>query len=106
MKRKGLDVVRINYQDNGNWAYKPTINKPPYLHVHLYVRTKGESHLHGDERFQAFPEALVFPPPESGYYKDFQMLTEEDCRDIKKEFENLLSTKKYKDVGFEYALKK
>lgn len=105
MKRKGLNVIRINYQDNGNWAYKPAFNKPPHLHVHLYVRTKGESHPNKDKRFQAFPEALVFPPPESGYYKDFQKLTEEDCLDIKNEFENLLSANKYKNVGFEYSSK-
>ena len=106
MKSKGFDVVRINYQDNGNWAYKPTFNKPPHLHVHLYVRTRNESHPTKDKRFQAFPEALVFPPLESGYYKDFQPLTEKDCIDIKREFEKLLTIKKYNDIGFEYSSSK
>ena len=64
LRERGLDVVRINYQDNGNCAYKTTINKPPSLHIHLYVRTRNEKHPDNDSRFQAFPEALVFPPRE------------------------------------------
>lgn len=103
MRKNGLDVARINYQDNGNWSYKPIYNKPPHLHVHLYVRTKGESHPDKDKRFQAFPDALVFAPPESDYYKNFKPLTEKDCQDIKEEFERLLATDRYQDVEFKYS---
>ncbi|CAA9244846.1 MAG: hypothetical protein AVDCRST_MAG50-1905 [uncultured Acidimicrobiales bacterium] len=38
LRAEGQEVVRINYQDNGNWAYKVTPPRPR-LHVHLYVRT-------------------------------------------------------------------
>lgn len=30
MKRSGVNIGRINYQDNGNWT--------PHLHIHLYGR--------------------------------------------------------------------
>jgi diadenosine tetraphosphate (Ap4A) HIT family hydrolase len=95
MRSKGLDVVRINFQDNGNWAYKPDSTKEPQVHIHLYIRTSHEKHPDNDPRFQAFPEALVFPPYESGYYDNFQTLTASDCMDIKTEIERLLQTEKY-----------
>lgn len=98
MRSKGLDVVRINFQDNGNWAYKPNSPKEPQVHVHLYVRTSHEKHPDNDPRFQAFPESLVFPPYESGYYNNFQPLTLEDCQDVRMEIERLLNTEKYRDV--------
>jgi hypothetical protein len=100
MRSKGLDVVRINYQDNGNWSYKESMKKDPILHLHLYVRCWGEKHPTDDPRFQPFPEALVFPPYESGYYEKFQSLTEEDCHDIRTEFVKLLASEKYNDVDF------
>src|SRR5579871_3277356 len=57
LKQQGLDVVRINYQDNGNWAYK-TPGHEPAVHWHLYFRTSHERHPDNDLRFQAFPDAL------------------------------------------------
>ena len=61
MRQKGVDVVRINYQDNGNWSYFPGMQRKPHIHIHLYVRSNGEKHPAGDQRFQAFPEALFLP---------------------------------------------
>ena len=95
MKLKGLDIVRINYQDNGNWAYKEQ-KREPQLHIHLYMRTNHEKHPTNDPRFQAFPDALVFPDRSTGYYDNFVPLTTEDCSDIKKEIMKLLNTDKYK----------
>lgn len=97
LKRLGLDVVRINYQDNGNWAYK---NNPanPKLHVHLYVRTSDEKHPTNHPSFQPFPEALVFPPRESGYYDNFKPLSPKDCSAIKEDVEKLLTIAKYKGI--------
>lgn len=97
LKQKGLDIVRINYQDNGNWAYKPGFNKEPHLHVHLYMRTTHEKHPDSDPRFQAFPDALVFPPPDTDYYDHFVPLTEEDCKNIKEEMLRLAKTEKYQE---------
>ena len=33
LTQRGIDIGRINYQDNGNWR--------PELHVHLYGRARG-----------------------------------------------------------------
>ncbi len=46
MKQEGMDAVRINYQDNGNWAYKEP-KQEPQLHIHLYMRTTHEKHPAG-----------------------------------------------------------
>lgn len=100
LKSKGLDVVRINYQDNGNWAHRPDRNKKNHLHIHLYIRTSHEKHSDNDSRFQPFPDALVFPSPDTNYYDNFKSLTINDCEDINKEFFRLLETAKYKEVAF------
>jgi diadenosine tetraphosphate (Ap4A) HIT family hydrolase len=97
LRKKGLDVVRINYQDNGNWAYKEP-EPTPHLHIHLYIRTSNEKHPAGDPRFQAFPDALVFPDRKTGYYDDFKPLTDEDCDDINREIKSLLETEKYQQL--------
>lgn len=100
MKKKVIDIVRINYQDNGNWSYFPSMRKDPHIHVHLYVRSNNEKHPTGDKRFKAFPDALYFPfrddAPE--YYESFKPYTDEDCKDIRDEIERLLDTEKYKGV--------
>lgn len=84
LRGQGIDIVRVNYQDNGNWAYKKA--KPtPYVHLHLYFRSRNEKHPDNDPRFQPFPDALTLPPYESGYFDKFEPLTEEDCRLIKDE---------------------
>ena len=94
MTQKGIPIARINYQDNGNWAYFPSMKKEPDIHVHLYVRSYEEKHPADDKRFKAFPDALVFPfvgdNPE--YYESFEPYSDEDCRDIGLEIERLLDT--------------
>lgn len=99
LRQVGIDVVRINYQDNGNWAYKEP-QYPPSIHQHLYIRTNGEKHPMNDPRFAAFPDALCFPDPGTGYYDSFQPLTIEDCAAIKQEVERLLTSNKYAEVTF------
>lgn len=101
MRRKGIPVVRINYQDNGNWAYFPDSETfPPHLHVHLYVRSAREVHPEGDKRFRPFPHALYFPyiaeNPE--YYRGFKPYSVEDCSEIRSEIEMLLELPKYAEL--------
>lgn len=103
MASEGLEPVRINFQDNGNWAYKPEYNLQPFVHLHLYIRTKNEKHPDNDPKFQAFPEALVFPPRESGYYDKFQPVSEEVCAKIRDEFLIIAGNEKYKDIIKLYA---
>lgn len=99
LRKRGLDVARINYQENGNWAYKPEWKSKPNVHLHMFIRTTRERHPDNDSRFQAFPEALTFPPM-GDYYAKFEPLTEEDCADIRDEVLKLSRTGKYKHVGF------
>lgn len=99
LRANGIEVVRINYQDNGNWAYKPEFNHANRLHVHLYIRTAHEKHPDNNPLFQPFPDALVFPPPTTDFYDKFQPLTKQDCASIKDELLRLLKTDKYKSVS-------
>ncbi len=97
MKQKGVDIARINYQDNGNWAYFPSVNKEPDIHIHLYVRSNSEAHPTGDERFKSFPDALYFPFIEEApeFYAPFKPYSNEDVSDILGEMQRLLSSEKY-----------
>jgi diadenosine tetraphosphate (Ap4A) HIT family hydrolase len=100
LRQRGVPVVRINYQDNGNWGYFPGRQTEPHLHIQLYVRSQHEQHPESDPRFRAFPDALVFPfideYPE--YYRSFKPYSEEDCAAIRAEMERLLGTEKYAGV--------
>jgi hypothetical protein len=39
MKVRGVDIERLNYQDNGNWSYLR--GEKPLFHIHIYGRVKG-----------------------------------------------------------------
>lgn len=58
----GIDLYRINYQDNGNWSFLRGEERP-MMHVHLYGRTTGEQK-------QSYGQALAFPDPGDSYYDD------------------------------------
>ena len=86
LKNRGIDIGRINYQDNGNWGvFKPD---GAFLHVHLYGRATNA-------KIQKYGHACQFPMPESGFYDDFETLTNEDIIEIKAQIHALLNTKKY-----------
>ncbi len=86
MRNRGLQIERINYQENGNWAYQD--GKKPTFHVHLYGRVKNS-------KTQTFGEALVFPNKKTGFYDDFEPFNEEDIREIKKQISVLEKSDKY-----------
>lgn len=92
---RGLKFARINYQDNGNWAYK-TVGNRNQLHIHLYVRTWDEKHPDGHPLFQAFPEALVFPDRSTGFYDQFEPMNNDECALINTRISELLETEKYR----------
>ena len=100
MRRKSIDIVRINYQDNGNWSYFPKTKREPHIHIHLYSRTLNEKHPEGDSLFRAFPNALVLPYVEDypEYYRSFKPYSEKDCDDIRTEIEKLLETERYQNL--------
>lgn len=87
MNEHGVDIGRINYQDNGNWSvFKP---EGPYLHIHLYGRAKSA-------KIQKYGQACHFPHRDEHpeFYEKLKPLTKEDINDIKEEVKKLLKKKK------------
>ena len=83
---RGIDIGRINYQDNGNWGvFKP---EGPYLHYHLYGRAKSA-------KIHKYGEACYFPFRETGFYDQFEPLNADDIAEIKKQIIALLNSGKY-----------
>lgn len=87
MKNRGINIERINYQDNGNWAYLK--GTKPMFHIHLYGRTK-------ESKVQIWGEALKFPNPDEPFYDNFTPFNDEDIEEIKKQIALLENTEKYK----------
>lgn len=91
MNEHGVDIGRINYQDNGNWGVFK--KEGSYQHTHLYGRAKSA-------KTQIYGQACHFPhmneSPE--FYSDFKPLTQDDISAIKMEIERLLATGKYADA--------
>jgi diadenosine tetraphosphate (Ap4A) HIT family hydrolase len=86
LNEAGIDLVRINYQDNGNWGFHNP--NGPCLHVHLYGRAKSS-------KLQKHGEALVLPSSDNDYYKGLRPLTEEDAAALKSKIETLMNSDKY-----------
>ena len=86
MKIRNINVERINYQENGNWAYQKGMN--PEFHIHLYGRTK-------DSKTQTWGEALVFPNKSTGFYDQFERFNNEDIEELKKQINILEKKEKY-----------
>lgn len=86
MKNRNIKIERINYQENGNWAY--LTGTKPVFHIHLYGRTKNA-------KAQIWGEALVFPNPSTDFYDKFEPFNEEDICEIKKQISRLENTEKY-----------
>lgn len=80
---RGVDIWRINYQDNGNWR--------PELHVHLYGRAKSSS-------AQPYGHFLSIPPTAAAFKQqpDLEPLNADDVAALRAEIERLLATDKYK----------
>ena len=86
LNHRGIDIGRINYQDNGNWGvFKP---EGPFLHVHLYGRAKSA-------KIQKYGEACTFPLRETGFYDDIEPLDHEDITEIRRQIRILQVTEKY-----------
>ncbi len=86
LNRRGIDVGRINYQDNGNWGvFSPD---GPYLHVHVYGRAKSAKN-------QKYGDALYLPHRETGFFEGVEPLDADDIREIRAEMMRLLRTDKY-----------
>lgn len=87
MNKLGIPVIKINYQDMGNWAWKT--NTKPFLHVHIFGRaTNAEK--------QKWPESVYLPDRSTGFYDDFEPLRQEDVEEVKKQIDIVLQKEKYK----------
>ncbi|MCA9459286.1 MAG: HIT domain-containing protein [Nanoarchaeota archaeon] len=75
MRKNGIQIDRINYQDNGNWKAN--------FHLHLYGRAVGA-------KMQKLGEPII-----PGHKKEYQSLNEKEILDIKTEIEILFSLEKY-----------
>lgn len=93
MKKRGIDIAKINYQDNGNWAYLR--GDKPEFHIHLYGRTINS-------KIQKWGEALNFPDPQEHFYDNFKQLEDKDIEEIVKEIKLLENTPKYKIENWKY----
>ena len=91
MKNRGINIERINYQENGNWAYQKGMN--PEFHIHLYGRTK-------DSTTQTWGEALIFPNKSTGFYDKFERFNNEDIEEIKRQIDLLEKEDKYNLVNW------
>ncbi|MFA7702832.1 MAG: hypothetical protein WCX80_05260, partial [Patescibacteria group bacterium] len=91
LNRCGIDIGRINYQDNGNWSvFSP---EGPYLHLHLYGRAKSAV-------TQKYGDACYFPQRVSGFYDSFEPLNDNDILEIRKEIELVSRKDKYQDQNW------
>ena len=86
MAKTGVLIERINYQENGNWAFLN--DEEPFFHMHLYGRAKDAKH-------QKFGEALYFPHPTSVYYETNLPLRSGDILEIQNELKRLENSDKY-----------
>jgi hypothetical protein len=85
MTRNGIDIGRINYQDNGNWRHE--------LHIHLYGRAHGAT-------LQTYGHPLALPPTAQAFKEqmgNLEPLHQDDIVELKAEIARLLGTDKYRD---------
>ena len=86
MNNRGVPVIKINYQDMGNWAYKQ--GKKPYLHYHVFGRASNAVK-------QPWPESMYLPDRDTGFYEGFEALNEDDIKEIQKQIAVVEAKEKY-----------
>lgn len=88
MNNLDIPVVKVNYQDMGNWAWKN--NTKPFLHIHVFGRASNASK-------QIWPESVYLPDRGTGFYDDFEPLNSKDIEEIKKQINIVLQEEKYSE---------
>jgi diadenosine tetraphosphate (Ap4A) HIT family hydrolase len=83
LPQRGVDIWRINYQDNGNWR--------PELHVHLYGRAKSST-------LQPYGHFLSIPLTAEAFKQqpDLEPFNAEDVAALSIDIERLLATEKFR----------
>lgn len=80
MKKQGVSIGRINYQDNGNWK--------PELHIHLYGRAV-------DATQQKFGDPII-----PGHKDSYQPLTAQDIESIRAAILRIMVLPEFKDESW------
>lgn len=90
LNKNGVDIGRINYQDNGNWGVFTAAG--PYQHFHLYGRAISAKQ-------QPYGQACYFPDKkdQAAFYEHLEPLNKTDVMDLNLEITRLLLTDKYID---------
>lgn len=88
--RDELELYKLNFQDNGNWAYVD--GKKPLFHIHIYGRSEREK---DDKTKQGYGQALNFPWRDSGYYDNMIALSQNDMTKIANQMEKLSQKERY-----------
>jgi diadenosine tetraphosphate (Ap4A) HIT family hydrolase len=93
MKNHGVNIGRINYQDNGNWSvFKP---EGPVMHIHIYGRAiNAITQPYGQTLY--FPHRDVHPE----FYQAFKPLMKIECVEIGMEIGRHLQEEKYWDSSW------
>jgi diadenosine tetraphosphate (Ap4A) HIT family hydrolase len=86
MNNLGISVVKINYQDMGNWAFKK--GEKPYLHYHIFGRASNAVK-------QPWPESMYLPDRGTGFYEGFEALNVDDIKEIQKQIKIIETKDKY-----------
>lgn len=85
LQKQGIDIWRVNIQENWNWWI---VNK---IYIHLYGRAKKA-------KLQTYGQALNMPHIKENpeFYASNEALTQEDVESIQKEVDRLMN-EKYSD---------
>jgi diadenosine tetraphosphate (Ap4A) HIT family hydrolase len=86
MEKRGIKLMRLNYQDMGNWAFK--YGKEPYFHMHIYGRAENA-------KYHPYQESVYLPDRSTGFYKNFEPLNEDDIKEIQKQISIIEKKEKY-----------
>ncbi|HEV2354451.1 MAG TPA: hypothetical protein VGR89_09420 [Puia sp.] len=86
MNDRGVKVLKINFEELGNWPFKT--GDPVQFHEHIFGRAEGSKH-------QVFPEAVQLPDRSSGFYEGFEPLDDEDKLAIKTRLEEILNRDRF-----------
>lgn len=84
----GVELYRLNYQDNGNWSFLR--GEVPLMHIHIYGRAQNETK-------QSFGQALVFPPPDDAYYDTLEAVPNEVLAALYRHMKQSLRTCRFTD---------
>ena len=91
MKKRNIEIIRINFFEAGNWAWKKDENgniRKAHYHEHIFGRTENA-------KKQKFPEAPYLPDRKTGFYDGFEPLNDEDIECIIEEMKSLELDSKY-----------